>query len=69
MSEPAAFCHKGELVNLLSKLLLSYLDISARKLRLCQLNFGKPHAPTLQHMLFFSGLSGSWIYALSFCLR
>jgi len=57
MSEPAAFYRKGELVNLLSRPGLSYLDISARKLHCCQLSFGKPHAPSLQtHTFLFRSL-------------
>lgn len=52
MSEPAAFYRKGELVNLLSRLGLSYLDISARKLHRCQLSFGKASCSILANTHF-----------------
>lgn len=66
MSELAAFYHKGESMNLLSKLGCSYLDIFARKLYLYLLNFGNPQSPVSKHVLFSSFLLRS-LWKLDLC--
>lgn len=80
ISEPATFYHKRESVNLLSKLecwclvvvVLVFFFLGcccvfvffSRKHNLCQLSLVKSQPQVSEAVIFFSGLSGSWICVL-----